>query len=239
MSACPGVLITGGAKRVGAELTRYFARNGYDIALHYHQSQSEALALQKEVREWGGTCEVFALNLADAPHIPAFMESVQRSMPQVEVLINNASVFERATFMETDEALFDRQCDVNFKAPFFLTQAFARVFGKGVVINVADTDVVQTHGSHFAYLLSKKMLVELTVMAARALGPAVRVNGMCPGLLIPGGPEEALYEKKLEATLPLQANATPQALAQAAYWLASQPHITGQLLFIDGGKHVL
>lgn len=233
------VLITGGAKRVGAALALYFARQGYDIALHYNRSKTDALKLQKQIEKQGRVCILFSLDLQKTKDIPKLMAQVKKSMPQCNMLINNASIFERMEFLKTDEALFDRQFAVNFKAPFFLTQAFAKTFKKGSVVNMLDTDVVTTQGSHFAYLLSKKTLAEFTQMAAVALGPDIRVNAVCPGVMLPSSQNEKSYEAKVQRMVPLKNRPSLEALSEAIYWVAGQAHVTGQSIFVDGGKHVL
>ncbi len=238
MSDRAGVLITGGARRIGAELARQFAKHGYDIALHYHTSGGDALALKVEIEALGVACILFEHDMADIAGLDGFARHVKEAMPHCAVLVNNASVFERAPFMETDEALFDRQFTVNFKAPFFLTQAFARHFREGCVVNMLDTAVSKNRGSHFAYLLSKKALAEFTTMAARALGPNFCVNGVCPGIVLPSNDHDEGYMESLARNVPLMHNARPEEVAATALWLAEQKHITGQLVFVDGGEHV-
>lgn len=232
------ILITGGGKRVGALLCEVFAQNGYDIALHYNASEAEAKSVKKKLESLGAKCELFQANLADIAKFPALMASVKEKFPHCSALINNASIFEPSSFMETDEALFERQIAINFKAPFFLTQAFAKQFGKGSVVNILDTDIVQSQGSHFIYLQSKKMLADFTLMAARELGPEFRVNAVCPGPLNQTR-EDQVFIEKLNPSLPLRACAALSDIAQTVFWLSNQSSITGQLIFVDGGKHVL
>lgn len=229
------VIITGGAKRVGAALSRYFSAKGYDIALHYSTSKTEAEALHTEL----GNCELFQHDLNDVADIPALMADIKSRMPHAVTLINNASIFNRKNFLETDEAFFDAQMTVNFKAPFFLTQAFAKSFGAGSVVNIIDTDIQKTGGSHFAYLLSKKALADFTQMAARDLGPKIRVNGVCPGIMLPSNELDEDYMKRLSQTLPLRATATVQQTVEATFMLAENNALTGQLLFVDGGSSTL
>jgi pteridine reductase len=233
------VLITGGAKRVGAALVRHFAANGYDIALHYNRSEKDAGKLHSEIEEAGGWCELFPHDLSDNKGIPALMKNVKKIMPHCVALINNASIFEPATLMETNEALFDRQFGINFKAPFFATQAFAKTFGKGAVVNILDTAITDTQGSHFAYLLSKKTLAEFTRMAARELGPKIRVNAVAPGCMIAIDANDTSYEDKMRKLIPLRKHPSLDELGQTVRWLAEQAHITGQLVFVDGGQHAL
>jgi NAD(P)-dependent dehydrogenase (short-subunit alcohol dehydrogenase family) len=235
----PAVIVTGGARRVGAAIVRHFADNGYDIALHYNKSEAEAKALQKEIKAKGVDCQLFAQDLSQISRLDGLITKIYEAMPNVTALINNASVFERASFLETDEALFDRQFDANFKAPFFLTQAFAKHVAKGSVINILDTDIVQTYVSHFAYLLSKKSLAEFTVMAARALGPNVRVNAVSPGCMLPSDQNDTSYEDKIKSIIPLKSHPELEELSATVLWLVVQKHITGQTIYVDGGKHVI
>jgi|CXWL01.1.fsa_nt_gi NAD(P)-dependent dehydrogenase (short-subunit alcohol dehydrogenase family) len=238
----PAVIITGGAKRVGAAMAMYFARKNFDIALHYNTSKNEAESLQKEIKKTGVACEIFSHDLSDSKGFITLIDNIHKKMPHCNVLINNASVFERCEFLETDEALFDRQFAVNFKAPFFLTQAFARKFGKNAgacVINILDTDISQNQISHFAYLLSKKTLADFTQMAARALGADIRVNGVCPGSMLPSAENYEGYEEKIKQLVPLKNQPTLDELSEAAFWLSGQRSITGQIINVDGGKHVL
>jgi NAD(P)-dependent dehydrogenase (short-subunit alcohol dehydrogenase family) len=240
MGERPAIIITGGARRVGAALARYFARHGYDIALHYNSSQKEAAGVKKAVEKLGAECALFQHDLQDVETLPWLMKDIRTQMRHCTALINSASVFDRGTFADTDEALFDQQFTVNFKAPFFLTQAFAKTFGKGCVINILDSDISKTYGSHFAYLLSKKALAEFTPMAARALGPKIRVNGVCPGIVLPPDDEAyKAYAEKSRADLPLRQHPSPDDVAETAYWLVNQQSITGQIIYVDGGRHVL
>jgi pteridine reductase len=238
----PSVIITGGAKRVGAAMALYFANKNFDIALHYNNSKNEAVTLQKEIQKIGVKCEIFEHDLNDSKNLAPLIERINEKMPHCNILINNASVFERCEFLETDEALFDRQFDINFKAPFFLTQAFAKKFGKNsgaCVINILDTDISTTQTSHFAYLLSKKTLNDFTIMAAKALGKNIRINGACPGSMLPSIENYEGYEEKVKQLVPLKIQPSLDDLSEAVFWLTQQKTITGQIIYVDGGKHVL
>lgn len=239
MTARPAILITGGAKRVGAVLARFFSAKGYDIALHYNHSESEAKLLQQEIGKTGVKCMLFRHDLSDIAGFDTLLEKVALSFPECNALVNNASVFERGEFMQTSEELFDRQFAINLKAPFFLTQAFANRFKTGHVVNILDTDIVQNQVSHFAYLMSKKSLADFTKMAARSLGPSISINAVCPGCILPSDQNEEAYEQKMQSLVPLKSHPDAEDVAQAVYWLLQQRHITGQLIFVDGGKHVL
>ncbi len=232
------ILITGAAQRVGASLALHFARNGHDVALHYNKSEPAARKIQQEIKALGVQCNLIRHDMQDISGIAAFLQEVKRQMPHTSILINNASIFERGTLAETDEALFDRQMNVNFKAPFFMTKHFAALFGKGCIINMIDSEVSKSSGSHFAYLLAKKALAEFTQMAARELGPHIRVNGICPGILLPSNELDTAYIQKLNKTLPQGHIASLDQVAETALYLCKGA-TTGQLIFTDGGQHLL
>ena len=156
----------------------------------------------------GRRCRLFRCDLNDHDETAALIPRVREHFPDLSVLVNNASVFKRGSLRETGRDLFERHFNINFKAPFFLTQAFAEGCARGQVINLLDTRVSRSDPHHAAYTLSKKALLELTRMAARELGPAIRVNGVSPGMILPppGGVVDDLERRS--AALPLNASAT-------------------------------
>lgn len=233
------VLITGAARRVGRAMAVFLAGKGYDIALHYHRSQQEAQAAQAEIAALGVRCVLLQADLADIGRLPALMENALCQLPRCRTLINNASVFGRAPFMESSLELAEAQFRVNFFASAFLTQAFAAKVTRGGIINLLDTAVASNAYSHFFYLLSKKALADFTCMAAIELGPRFRVNGICPGIMLPSDNWGEEYMEKKSQRLPLRRLGTPDAVADAAFWLMRNEAVTGQILFIDGGEHLL
>lgn len=232
-------LITGGAKRIGKAIALRLADAGYNIALHYNHSQQEAERLAEEIRQRGKKCGVYPCDLQSISGIQPMIERIFADFSDCNVLINNASVFERYNFVETTEAVFDKHFAVNVKSPFFLIQYFAKHCKNGQVINVLDSYTSKHTSPYFAYLLSKKSLESLTAMAAVALGPNIRVNGIAPGLTeLSHEVEPALVAKK-QQTLPLRHVVTVAELADAVMQLLHSPYLTGQVLKVDGGEHLL
>jgi len=231
-------LITGGAKRIGRAIAHALARKGYDIALAYHSSAADAQQVAGEIRSTGRRCELFQCDLADTKALPAMVRSVFKALPGCNVLVNNASIFERGEFLATDEALFDRHFDTNFKAPFFLSQEFARSCKAGQIVNVLDANIVASTTSYFAYLLTKKALYDFTLLAAKALAPDIRVNGVCPGLILPPPGQDRAYLDRLALKVPLRRKGSPEAVAAAVVCLLESDYVTGQCIFVDGGQHL-
>ena len=233
-------LITGAAKRLGREIALGLARRGWDVALHYSSSSADAAATAEEIRRLGARCVPLQADLNDPAQVRTVITRAREALGPLTLLVNNAAVFEQAEFLQTDEDLFDRHFDINFRAPFFLSQAFARQCdGDGHIINLIDAAHTHAARAYFAYALSKKLLAEFTPMAARVLGPRIRVNAICPGPILPppGLPSATL--QPVAAKTPLQRTGHPADIVKAAEFLLDNPYITGQLLYVDGGQHIV
>ena len=231
-------LVTGGARRIGAAIARALAQDGYDVALHYRTSAESAEGIAEEIEGLGRRCRLFRCDLDRHEEMTGLIPGVREHFPRLNVLINNASIFEAGTLAGTGRDLFERHFNINFKAPFFLTQAFAEGCEHGQIINILDTRVSRSDQHHAAYTLSKKALLELTRMAARELGPAIRVNGVSPGMILPppGGVVDELERRS--AGLPLKRVGDTANLVAAVRFLLENPFITGECIYVDGGEHL-
>ena len=235
----PAVLVTGGAIRVGRGIALHMAGLGYDVALHYNSSASEAESTASVIKKAGADCTLFQADLNDPLSYEKLIVSAKQAFPGLSALVNSAAVFDRGTFMESDAALYQKEFRINFEAPVFLTQAFARHIQKGSVVNIIDTTVTRQMISYFFYSLSKKALLEFTRMAAVELAPHIRVNGICPGYLLPAEGWGDDYRKKLEPTLPLRKIASVEDVAGIAAMLIQTASLTGQVIFVDGGESLI
>ena len=233
------ILITGAGRRVGAQMVRRLAERGYDIALHYNTNKAGAEEAQKAAQKAGAACELFSYDLADRASYAALIDAVFKRFPACRHLVNNASIFEKRSFMETRPEDFDAQMTINFKAPFFITQDFVRHCKNAVIVNLLDTAVSSNEISNFTYLLSKKALMHFTFMAANALGPDVRVNAVCPGIVLPLNEHDEDYMRRLSEKLPLREVAKVDEVVDAVQLLLETSSLTGQMLFIDGGERLL
>ena len=232
-------LITGAAKRLGAEQARSLAKDGWDIAIHYRESEKEAEALAKELQGLGVEAEIFNADLRDNQQLKHLMAQVVEVFPHLSLLINNASIFGRATLMETGAEMFDDHITTNLRAPFLLSRAYAKLVGKGQIINILDAKMRQYELTHFAYLLSKKALAELTLMSARELAPNIRVNGAAVGVTTITDDASDAYFKRLEETLPMGNITEPMEVGEAITWLSRNESLTGQIIYIDAGAQLV
>ncbi len=223
---------------MGRAIATALAEAGCDVALHYHNSRDEAEELAGIIRSAGRRCEIFRCDLNDTSQIPGLIESVFAAFPGCNILVNNASVFEPGGFQETDAADFDRNFNVNLKAPLFLSKEFALRCECGRIVNILDMRVARTVTDHFAYTLAKKALGELTKMSALALAPRIRVNAVCPGLILPPEDDDAAKADfgRLTERVPLKTRGRAEDVAQAVLFLLQSEFITGQAIFVDGGE---
>lgn len=233
------VLITGGAKRIGHCIALAMAQRGYNVALHYRSSLSEAESTAMAINEMGVLCETFQSDLSDSDQVKALLSTVYNRFPDLNLLINNASVFIRGGFMDTDDYLYEQHMKINLKAPFFLIQHFVRTCKKGHVINILDTRISKITTQYFAYAISKRSLLLLTEMAAKTLGPDIRVNGIAPGLILPSSYQSENQFKKMSEKIPLKRTGKPDDVSSAIFFFLENEYITGEVLYIDGGEHLM
>jgi len=228
-------LITGGAGRLGREIALSLADMGFDILLHFQSSKKDADELRIIIENRGSRCWIIKCDFSDIDQLKKMAGEVFNIHPECNLLINNASLFERASMMETDLALLDVHFNVNFRAPFLLSIEFAKRCKQGQIINILDTAIKRPLTKYFAYTISKKALYEFTKIAAVELGPDIRVNGICPGLIIESDGEDF---EKLSRRVPLKRSGTIGNVISAIRFLIENDFITGESIFIDGGGHL-
>lgn len=233
-------LITGASKRIGKAIAIHLAESGWNIAVHYNSSEEHArqlvnnLSLKFPKQDFG----VFKANLSDINEVTKLVPNVFLAFGNIDLLINNASVFDKSYVKATSPELFDNQINVNLKAPFFLIRDFANLCGKGNIINFVDTRVTSNKSNFSAYSLSKKGLWDLTKMAALEFGPDIRVNAIAPGVTLPPEDEDENYLEKLAQNIPMKKPGGLAPIIQSVDYILDNYHLTGQLLFADGGENL-
>lgn len=233
-------LVTGGAHRVGRALVLGLARAGADVAIHYHNSADAAAETAEEVRALGHRVETFQADLADPDAATALANGVAESMGRLDVLVNNASLFESARFEDVTVEGWDRVMAVNLRAPFLLLQATAPLLraSNGVAVNIADLAGVQVWPSFPHHGVSKAGLIHLTRVAARALAPDARVNCIVPGTVLP--PEDYTpeqIERSVNRTV-LERIGAPDDVVEALLFLVRSEFATGSVVTVDGGRRL-
>lgn len=233
-------LITGGAKRVGKAMALHLAAQGWNIAIHYNSSENEALLLADELKTSfiDQQFELFRADLNNSSEVETLIPQVLHTMDNIDLLINNASVFDQGDLSNTDTDFLDRQMNINFRAPFILTREYARLIKKGMIINFVDTRITNNKSNFAAYSLSKKALWEMTKMAALELGPSIRVNAIAPGLTLAPEEKGEDFLKKMATTIAMKRPGGLYPILKSLNYILSNDYLTGQLLFCDGGENL-
>ena len=240
MPAIKTVLVTGAAKRLGRAIALHLAGAGWDVAIHYHGSADEAESAAKEARALGVKAATFKANLSREEETTALIGRAAAELGPLTALVNSASLFENDDWQSASRASWDAHMETNLRAPFVLSQAFARqVPSKGAIVNIVDQRVLKPTPQFLSYSLSKAGLYWLTTTLAQALGPNVRVNAIGPGPTMRNARQsEADFARQRDATV-LKRGAEPDDVARAVDYLLSAEAVTGQMLAVDGGQHLI
>ncbi len=236
----PTALITGASKRIGKAISQHLAANGWNVIIHFNRSAEEAITLVRELGEKYPK-QLFSsvtANLSEAYEVESLIPSIVSKSGPFDLLVNNASVFDKGYLRETSAKLFDSQLDVNLKAPFLLIRDFAVYCKKGNIINFVDTRITGNTSNLSAYTLSKKALWELTKMAALEFAPAIRVNAIAPGVTLAPVDEDEDYLQNLAQNIPMKKPGGVEPILDSIDFILKNTHLTGQLLFADGGENL-
>lgn len=232
------VLITGGAQRIGRAVALHLHQLGYNIALHYSRSKSNAEAVCDQLNgSRANSCRLFQADLSQAQEIAQLIEQVSQQCPTLKVVINNASLF------TTDKSVIDHQAltsllSVNLMAPYLIVQGVKRLLAdnQGCVINLIDIHADRPLLGHGLYSMSKAALKMATYSLAQELGAKVRVNGVSPGAIL--WPEQAndAAQAQVLTQIPLRRCGSVEDIAHAVNFLIDAHYITGQVIAVDGGR---
>ena len=238
------VLITGGAKRVGAATCRRLHSAGANLMLHYRVSAGEACLLQAELNhQRAKSVALIQADLLDVPKLPSLVEQTLQSFGRLDALINNASSFFQTPVGEITAAAWEDLIGTNLRAPLFLSQAAAPALKKsqGAIVNITDIHAERPLKNYVVYSVAKAGLVGLTRSLARELAPEVRVNAIAPGPILWPDDEtfDELSRQRIISHTPLKREGTPEDIAKAVHFLlAEATYVTGETINVDGGRHV-
>lgn len=241
MSKPKVVMITGAARRVGAEMAQHLHQAGMNIVLHYRSSSEEASALADSLNEQrANSVKLLKGDLKEYQSIPKLVTQGIDLFGHIDVLINNASSFYPTDLQDVDEAIWEDLVGVNLKAPIYLTQALAAELAKnnGCIINIVDIHGDRPLKDYSIYSIAKAGLIMFTKSMARELAPEIRVNGIAPGAIM--WPEEQHYENMHQLVIErtaLKREGHPKDIAETALFLIEKAgYITGQIIAVDGGR---
>lgn len=227
-------IVTGGARRIGAELVRALAADGWHVLIHYRQSRAEAEALAAEV----GNAATVAADLADPAAAGTILAALD-GLPPPRLLVNNASLFAHDDVRDFTADSWAAHLDVNLRAPALLSRAFAARAGQGLIVNMLDAKLAAPNPDFFSYTVSKIGLAGLTELAARAFAPAIRVCGIAPSVTLVSGPQSRVNFDKVHGLNALGRGVDVSEIVAALRFIIATPSLTGHTILLDGGQRFL
>lgn len=234
-------LVTGGGLRIGKAVAKVLADAGYAVAIHYNNSRDSAAALAMEITAARGKAATLGQDLADIAGSQSLVARAAELMGgPISLLINSASLYQAESLEELTPEQWQLMTNVNAAAPIFLMQAFARQApARAAIVNMLDTQLRAPSSRTFSYFCAKAALETATKVAALELAPKIRVNGVAPGLVLPSGDQtEAIFAERQGMT-PLGEGLGVEDIADAVLYLASAHHITGEIITVDSGQHMV
>ncbi len=247
MAEYPLAIVTGGAHRLGRAFALTLAYEGYAVLVHYHRSSQQATKTITEIKSFGVPAFSMQADLTQAEHVKALFALVDSLLSRAEtqlshlaVLVNSAAVMPRGDPQTLSLEAWDTSLDLNVRAPFLCAQqAFARMTRGGLIVNVSDVGAEKAWSRFPSYTVSKAALESLTKVLARSFAPAVRVNAIAPGLVLPSDNVSGEEWEKLVHRMPLKRTATTEEIAAALEFLLKNEYVTGQTIGVDGGYSLL
>ena len=234
-------LVTGAARRLGRAMALGLAEAGFAVAVHSHTSKDDAETTCAAIRHLGRQAVALHADLAREADVTRLLPEAAAALGPIGVLVNNASTFERDEWYDATRASWDRHIEPNLRAPFVLTQAFARQLpdaAEGVVVNMIDQRVWSLTPHFMSYTVSKAGLWALTQTMALALAPRIRVNAIGPGPALPNSRQTDEQFARHAASVPLGHGTGPDEISRALLTILALPAMTGQMIALDGGQHL-
>jgi pteridine reductase len=239
------VLVTGGAKRVGAAICRRLHTSGAQVAIHYHSSLQDAQQLNAELNQLRAeSAAIFQADLLEQDSLQQMIRQVIDRFGRLDALVNNASSFYATPLPQVEETQWDDLLGTNLRAPLFLAQAAADELRRcqGCIVNIADIHAERPMHGHVLYNVAKAGLVALTRSLAQELAPQVRVNAVAPGVILwpeSDGWQDEEQRRRIVAHTLLQREGEPDDIARTvAFLIQDAPYITGQVIAVDGGRSI-
>ena len=233
------VLVTGGAHRLGRSLALALAASGARLVIHYHKSAMQARELQRQMQEQDFDCVLTSCDLSDHTQTENWIDRLIQEMGSLDLVINSASSYTRDNYNNLNMASLTASMEVHTLSPLIIIRRMYNQDCKSVAVNILDTRVKTLDPHHASYHLGKLGLHTLTRELAVLLAPKMRINAVAPGLITPPAGENASWLERNRETSPLQTHGNSQDVTDAVLYLASANFVTGQVIYVDGGRHLL
>ncbi|MCL4274036.1 MAG: SDR family oxidoreductase [Anaerolineales bacterium] len=232
------ILVTGAARRVGRLLALACGRAGANVIIHHGHSPAEAESVRDEIASFGPQAWVLTADFSNPKSASQLIERASELSP-LYGLVNSASIFEPLTVHDTSLDDWQRHMDINLTAPFLLSQTFAKHVKEGRIVNILDWRALRPGADHFPYTVTKSALAGMTKSLAAALAPHITVNGLALGAILPPADDPSAGERIIES-VPAKRWSEAGEVEDALIFLLTGPaYITGEIIHLDGGRHLI
>ncbi|MCK5249831.1 MAG: SDR family oxidoreductase [Spirochaetaceae bacterium] len=231
-------LVTGAARRLGKSIALSLAHQGADVILHYRNSRNETEAVYKEILNMGRRCWMTSHDLSDSSETESWFRNLLSETGIPDILVNSASEFLEGGYVEMSGAELTRSMNLHVQSPLIMIRIMHESGITGSVVNILDTRVADRDSAHSAYHLGKRGLYTLTRDLAVEMAPSLRINAVAPGVILPPPGEDETWIKRLKSTNPLLERGTEEDICDAVLYLLGAGFVTGQVIFVDGGRHL-
>ncbi len=234
-------LVTGGARRVGKAIALALADRGADLVIHYNSGAAEAEHTAAEVRARGGRVALIQCDLSAVAAATALPAEAHRAFGRLDIVVNSAAMMLRTPIGDVTPDEWDAMFALNLRAPFFIAQAAAPLLREhhgSAIINIADLAAYETWPAYIPHAMTKAGIVQMTRGLARALAPAIRVNAVAPGAVLLPDDWDGQASQRLVGTTPLARLGSAEDVAQAVIYLCEASYVTGEVIIVDGGRHI-
>ena len=235
-------LVTGGGVRVGRAISLALGADGWRVAVHYRRSEAQALEVVELLEASGSGGVALQADLSDPMEISRLIRNVKSELGGLELLVNSAAAFPRHDPLAVSAEEWNALFDLNLRAPFLCSREAAKLMeaSGGSIVNLVDTGADEAWPGYVPYVASKAGLVSVTRGLARAFAPSIRVNGVAPGpVLLPPGEDSPAHVQAAGARTVLGRVGTPDDIAEAVLYLAGARYVTGEIIRVDGGQHLI
>ena len=236
------VLVTGGSMRLGRQICLDLAASGYNIIVHYNRSKKQALELKEKIIDLGGECEIIACNFSNKKEVSTLIKRSIKLLGPLFALVNNASIFENDNAKNFVNKQWEKHIAINLYAPLKLSQDFFKCLKlgkKGHIVNILDQNVVNPDTNFFSYSISKAGLHGATKILAKEFAPNIKVNSIAPGPTLRNVHQsEKHFKHKIKKTI-LKVGSPPKEISSTIKFILESKSMTGQLIIVDGGEHIV
>jgi len=235
----PTIVVTGGAKRIGAEICRYFAKKGWQVGIHYRNSKDEAEGLSSELMaEFQTKTHLVQADLAQLEGCKAVVAEFKQALGPIDLWVNSASIYLAEAFETLPAQAMMANWAINYAAPVRLIAAYAQIHDSGHIVNMTDANCGRYGSEYLAYEASKLGLERATVVLAKELAPSIRVNAVAPGWILDAvGVSQDAVQARIKS-IPMGRRGTPEDICKAIEFLHQSDYVTGSVIPVDGGASI-